>query len=129
MDKIIYVLLLDNNKYYVGSTNNIVKRFNDHMSDSYSAAFVSLFKPIGIIKLELCTSIHHEDNLTKEFMMLHGIDNVRGGTYSQIELDHETILFLNREFNHSQNLCLNCGKSGHFIRFCNEKNSMGGSLV
>lgn len=121
MSKVIYVLMLESNKYYVGSTKDIVKRFKDHMSNKYSGAFVSRYKPIGIIKLENCTSIHHEDNLTKELMMEHGIENVRGGSYSQIELDNSTILFLTREFNHLKNLCLICGDDGHMAKNCKEK--------
>ena len=81
MSKInIYVLKLDNNKYYVGKSENVEKRFEQHINGNGSS-WTKLHKPISIEKVIENANIFDEDNITKEYMSLHGIDNVRGGSY------------------------------------------------
>lgn len=46
-----YILLCTNGSYYTGSTNNIDKRFKDHM-DGRGARYTKSHKPIKIIYKE-----------------------------------------------------------------------------
>lgn len=47
----IYVLLLDNNKYYVGKTSKDVNtRFKEHLEETTSSTWTSLYKPIKIVE-------------------------------------------------------------------------------
>lgn len=59
-----------------------------------------------------------EDHLTEQYMSDYGIENVRGGCYSQMDLPEETIRELERKFSHSRDECLGCGQLGHFIQDC-----------
>ena len=51
-------------------------------------------------------------------MAKYGIENVRGGNYSQIILDDYKIKALNDEFSTVTNVCFRCKRAGHFIKDC-----------
>lgn len=68
----IYCLRLEENKYYVGKTNHIEFRLENH-TDSVENIWPN------------CDDFD-EDKYTKIMMYKHGADNVRGGSYSQIRL-------------------------------------------
>jgi predicted GIY-YIG superfamily endonuclease len=46
----IYILKLEHNKYYIGKTNNVNKRLNDHMSNNGSQ-WTKKYKPITPLKI------------------------------------------------------------------------------
>lgn len=114
---IIYVLRLEEGKYYVGKTSNMERRFQDHLSGNGST-WTRKYRPIEIIKVVEDASMFEEDKLTKEYMAEYGIDNVRGGSYVTLELSTDQKEFLKREIWGAQDLCVRCGKAGHFIRQC-----------
>jgi predicted GIY-YIG superfamily endonuclease len=94
----IYVLKLENNKFYVGQSKNIDKRFSMHVKGKQSSDWTKLNRPIEIIyTLETnFTEIHEamtlENYTTIKFMKQYGWRNVRGGDYCT--LDVERLRFL-----------------------------------
>ncbi len=124
MELNIYVLECENNKYYVGKTTQTVEqRFSQHIQESNFCAFTNKYKPMKIIEVTKSSDPLDEDKVTKRYMMTHGIDNVRGGAYTKLELEDWQIKSLNHEFTSSSdslstNLCFHCGKSGHFANSC-----------
>ena len=113
----LYVLKLDDDKWYVGKTDDVNNRFRQHSSGKGSA-WTSIYKPLSIHETRANTSIHDETNLTKDFMKKYGIDNVRGGAYTQIELPEGTRELIQNEFKSSNDKCYKCGKGGHFASKC-----------
>ena len=61
---------------------------------------------------------YDEDKITKKYMSLYGIKNVRGGSYTKINLEEWQIKTLEHEIKGSNDLCFTCGKSEHFASDC-----------
>lgn len=113
----IYILKLEDSKYYIGKSENVERRFQDHMNGNGSV-WTRKYKPIEMERVIRSASSFDEDKFTKEYMSTYGIDNVRGGSYTTIELSDEQKEFLTREIWGAKDLCGRCGDAGHFIRYC-----------
>jgi predicted GIY-YIG superfamily endonuclease len=124
----IYVLKLKNNKYYVGKTNNVQKRFMEHMSGNGSA-WTKKYKPIEIIETIKNASKYDEDKYVKKYMDKYGMNNVRGGTYVNIELSDDMKQSISRELASANDLCTRCSRQGHFIKDCYAKTDINGCII
>lgn len=113
---IIYVLKLENDKYYVGKTQNIEKRMDDHFNGNGSV-WTKKYKPISIIEKFKEKSQFDEDNVTKTYMQRHGIENVRGGSYTTMTISDETKKILMKEFATANNKCFKCNNN-HLSKNC-----------
>jgi hypothetical protein len=115
----IYILLLQSNKYYVGKTTNPEFRIESHFN-SNGSVWTQKYNPIEVIEIiENCDSFD-EDKYVLKYMNSKGIDNVRGGSFSQIELSDEQIELINKMLRGANDECFNCGESGHFSKECIE---------
>jgi hypothetical protein len=115
----LYVLKLIQDKYYVGITwKNILERFSQH-NKGKGAEWTKLYKPICIIESIKTNNIFEEDKYTKMYMNKFGIENVRGGSYSKINLEEYQIKAIEQELKSVNHLCFKCGKFGHFACNCN----------
>ena len=81
----VYVLLLQNNKYYIGKTSNPNFRLAQHFNFNGSA-WTKKYKPIRLVKLIPNCDKYDEDKYTKKYMGKYGINNVRGGAYCSMVL-------------------------------------------
>jgi cellular nucleic acid-binding protein len=81
----VYILKLKNNKYYIGKSENVLHRIDDHKR-SKGCKWTSLHKYLSVEKIIPNCDSYDEDKYTKLYMSEYGIDNVRGGSYTQIEL-------------------------------------------
>ena len=113
----IYILKLQGGNYYVGKTENFSQRYQQHLNGTASV-WTKKHRPISVEKIIENASDFDEDRYTKEYMAKHGIDRVRGGSYSQIRLDNIQIESLNREIRGANNACQNCGRTDLFIQAC-----------
>lgn len=122
----IYCIKLENNKYYVGRTNNIERRMNEHLNNNGSE-WTKIHKPImeeGKIAIDFIIQTDDpfdEDKHVKKCMAAYGIDNVRGGSYSQINLTNNTKFFISKEISNSEDKCFVCKGSGHFAKNCRKQ--------
>jgi hypothetical protein len=116
----IYVLKCQQNKYYVGKTNNPNVRLESH-GTSEGSAWTKKYKPVKVLELIKNCDDYDEDKYTKIYMDRYGIDNVRGGSFVSMKLDDNDINHLTKMSNGTNNRCFKCGKSGHFARDCKIK--------
>ena len=124
----IYVLRLANGKYYVGKSDNVKNRYEQHIN-GHGSAWTKKYKPISIEKTIENVSSFEEDKVTKEYMSKYWIENVRGGSYVEIELNNFHIETLKMEIWGAKNLCTRCGRSGHFIKNCYAKTDISGNII
>jgi cellular nucleic acid-binding protein len=122
----LYVLQLEEGKWYVGKTDDILKRFEQHKSGRGSM-WTKEYKPIKITETRIVTSVHDETNVTKDLMKKYGIQNVRGGAYCQVELPDETEELIRHEIRSTNDKCFKCGKLGHFANKCKGRTSFTGT--
>ena len=116
--ELIYVLKCEKNKWYVGkTTKSIRERYDEHINGNGSE-FTKINKPIEIYDGFISNCVFDEDNTTKKYMNMYGIENVRGGTYIQIELPKYHIKTLNDELCTSGDKCFGCGLTDHYINEC-----------
>ena len=104
----IYILKLLGGRYYVGKSENVMKRYGEHLTGSGSA-YTRKYTPIALHKTIENASPFDEDRYVKEYMDRYGIDKVRGGSYSTIDLDELQMAALNMEMRGTKDLCSGCG--------------------
>lgn len=104
----IYVLRLFGNRYYIGKSCNPQTRVQQHILCQgpkwTSKWLVRNVEAVIDQKTEL-----DEDIITKKYMLIHGIRNVRGGSYSNIRLTTLQLMTLQAEFDTAMNKCYMCG--------------------
>ncbi|MEO6513126.1 MAG: GIY-YIG nuclease family protein [Candidatus Saccharimonadales bacterium] len=85
----LYVLKLEQGKYYVGVTSKTPEiRMKQHQNGFGGAGWARKYKPIalfdskqlGVMSLE--EAEHYENKVVREYIKKYGIDNVRGGDLS-----------------------------------------------
>ena len=81
---VLYVLRLQNEKWYIGRSSNLERRFTQHM-DGTGAKWTVLHVPINIHESRPLVSDEDEDLFTLEYMKQYGIYNVRGGSFCAVE--------------------------------------------
>jgi len=120
---IIYILALKGGRYYIGKSDDVHKRFSDHLN-GHGSEWTKLYKPVKIEKVIENASPFEEDKITKEYMCKYGIDKVRGGSYVRPELSSSDIKYLLKEIWSAKNLCTRCGRSTHFVKDCYARNDI-----
>jgi hypothetical protein len=120
---IVYVLECSDGKYYVGRTNDFSKRLDMHLNGSGSF-WTRRYPMVRVIDINWNADKFDEDKYVIKYMDKYGIDNVRGGSYSQMILNEDLKKTINRYLVTANNLCYICNLDGHLIRECpqNPKN-------
>ena len=113
----IYVLKLENHKYYVGKSNNQTIRLESHFS-SNGSVWTQKYKPLEVIKIIPDCDNYDEDKYTLKMMNKYGILNVRGGSFCQINLSNDNIKTIKQMLIFSNDRCYICGQNGHFGKDC-----------
>ncbi len=114
---IIYILELENKKYYVGKTTNPNFRLEQHFAGSGSQ-WTKKYKPLSILEIIPNCDNFDEDKYTIKYMEKYGINNVRGGSFCEIKLNDNNITTLNQIINNITDKCYICGKNDHYANNC-----------
>jgi predicted GIY-YIG superfamily endonuclease len=124
----VYVLKLQGGNYYVGKSDDVISRFQEHMSGNGSA-WTRKHKPISIVESRDGVSVFEEDKVTKEYMAKYGIDKVRGGAYVMEELSEFHKEALNMAIWAAKDCCTQCGRKGHFVKDCHASTDVSGNSI
>ena len=120
MDYYIYILRLVQNKFYIGRTKNPYFRIDNHFNH-FGSQWTTKFPPIEVIEILKCRDSYMEDQYTIKYMNEYGIENVRGGTFSKINLSSFEIQLIIKMIRSQNDLCFKCGFKGHFSNECISK--------
>lgn len=87
----IYVILLKNNKWYIGETNSFNELLNSYANQKALPKYMQENKPMYLYQTynNLCIKLHKLDDIIQRFMIIFGIDNVRGGSYDDPNLSKQ----------------------------------------
>lgn len=114
----IYILELELGRYYIGRTDNLENRIWQHFHNE-GCYFTKMFHPVKILTVIHDASVFDEDRYVIEYMSKYGIQNVRGGSYSKLNLTNEQYIAINCMIRNALDKCLRCG-GDHFIAVCSK---------
>lgn len=114
---IVYILKLVNNKYYIGKTENLKIRLSTHLKGRGSK-WTKLYNPLTLVEKISNADKFDEDKYVLKYMEKYGINNVRGGSYSQINLSTIQKINIKAQIANATDSCFNCGETNHFIKKC-----------
>lgn len=113
----VYTLLLENNKYYIGFSNNFIQRIYQHFNN-IGASWTQLHPVKKILRVQYGTKLD-EVHITQKMMRKHGIENVRGGPWCAIELYEDPFSYRSQLYrDHVNDRCYKCARRGHFAKQC-----------
>ena len=80
----IYVLKLVDDRYYIGRSQNIVQRIEDHFSGNGSV-YTKKYKPLNVVEIVEEKTNDDERNKTIEYIEKYTWEKVRGYTWCRVE--------------------------------------------
>jgi predicted GIY-YIG superfamily endonuclease len=83
VEPLLYVLKLENEKYYIGITYNLNFRYAQHCQ-GHGARWTKLHRPVGIAEVRVNATLGLENLITDEYINKYGKENVRGGSWCQV---------------------------------------------
>jgi len=124
----IYILRLEGGRYYVGKSDNVMNRYQQHLNGGGSA-WTRKYKPVSLVKTIENVSPFEEDKQVKEYMAKYGIQNVRGGSYVELNLSEFHMEALKMEIWAAKDKCTQCGRPGHFVKNCYATTDVSGNKI
>ncbi len=116
----IYILQLEQGKYFVGGTHNPEFNLHKHF-DPTGSQWTLTYPPISLLYLITDCDEYDEDKYVRKYMDQYGIDNVRGGSFCEEVLPESSIAILGKMKNTCDNICSNCKQMGHYSEYCTTK--------
>lgn len=113
----VYILSLTNNKYYVGRTANVMKRYDEHVSGNGSV-WTKLYQPIALLNVLDETDQFSELNVTLLCMRDYQVENVRGSCFTQITLEDSEISIIQKMISGIHDECYICKSTTHYMNQC-----------
>jgi predicted GIY-YIG superfamily endonuclease len=122
----IYILELEGGKYYVGKTNNTFKRFNQHTNHG-GAKWTKKHPPVDLYDFHRGMKDADENRITIQMMREFGVKNVRGGSWTKVDMTDQEIGKLERKITQGKRRnprssqkkgCNRCGRTSHIAKSC-----------
>lgn len=116
----VYILRLVSNKYYVGRSDSIVKRILTHFK-TRGSYWTKKYNPVSVVSIMENCNKYDEDKYTIHMMDKYGINNVRGGTFVQVNLPIEQIQIIAKMISNANDWCFICFNPSHYTYRCKNK--------
>jgi hypothetical protein len=123
----IYILRLDGDKYYIGGSEFPDYSIENHFNKK-GVHWTMNHEPLNVIELIYNCDSKDIDMYVIKYMEEYGIDNVRGGSFSNVILSESQLNIINYELNNELNnkkcQCIISAFSFHHKQDCMLKDSM-----
>ena len=130
-----YIMELKDDCWYVGTTIDPTSRLDAHRSGK-EAEWTRQHPPmegcsynLKEVKGDEEQARLDEDSEVKRLMKEHGIEKVRGGSYSTTTLSRLDVKALSKELRHASGGCLRCGHKSHWATSCFAKKDVAGNAI
>lgn len=120
----IYILLLIENKIYVGETKTADFHRIDAHFNNQGSAWTKIYKPIKVLSIYKTNIPYLESSKFLEMVEKYGIENVRGNIYSRTKLNSLEYLYIEKMLRNKKGTCLSCNSKDHYITNCHGKMQM-----
>jgi hypothetical protein len=124
----IYILELEETKYYIGKSSKPLSRTGEHLISTIhndascsGSAWTAMYPPVKVLRVIISYDEFDEDLYTLRYMRDHGIDNVRGGSFCELNLSHDNVVTLEKMLAGAGDKCYYCGASDHYVAACPQK--------
>jgi hypothetical protein len=115
---VVYVLLCHDARFYVGKTSYLSARLEEHArGEGTGSQWTQKYRPQFVLEVRPGDGFQ-ELSTTLEYMQNHGIDRVRGGDYSMLQLTDDHRAQIEKHLRGAADKCYVCGVSGHFAADC-----------
>lgn len=81
----IYLLELEHNKFYAGASSDPVKAFEE-CREGLGPAWTQIHRPVRIREVMGVARADRLDQHVRSWMLQYGVENVRGGSWSDVRL-------------------------------------------
>tara|TARA_B100001750_G_C15275664_1_gene479833 strand:- start:44 stop:622 length:579 start_codon:yes stop_codon:yes gene_type:complete len=130
---VVYILRLEQGKWYVGWTNRNIERIWEHVEGD-GAKWTQRYPPVEGREVFYMQDGHKppdENRITLETMKKHGIRNVRGGDWCMVKMRKKTYRELEALIGKpkSGEKCGRCGRSGHARSKCYATTTVDGVAI
>ena len=113
----IYILKLEQDKYYVGKSNNPNIKTEQYFVKN-ELKWTQKYKPLSIIEIINNCDDSDEHKYTLKYMEIYGINNVRGGLFCNIKLTTSNIDTIIKMLNCTMDRCYICCANNHLTNNC-----------
>jgi hypothetical protein len=114
----VYILKCEHNCYYIGKTRGSYFIDIGNHFQGKGCEWTKLHKPVRLEILRHFCNEEDDDFYTRLYMTKYGLDKVRGGSYSQVELSEQQVYELNHYPIDQQITCFKCSLKGHKGYIC-----------
>jgi predicted GIY-YIG superfamily endonuclease len=121
----VYVIRVRDLPFYVGQTNNIVQRLEQHRSGNSSctkALYGDSCDKISLVELLACdseqASFKLEWDKVIDLMAEHGVHRVFGASFAKVARTAELSLCIQRQVDSIKGRCFFCRECGHKAKSC-----------
>lgn len=107
MESYNYVLLLEDDIYYIGYTKHLYNRLVTHFNQyKDSAKIIKLHKPVKIIEVIRNRNMHDENQLTNKYIKKYGRNHVYGSYKCSLNPNYDSyVLDKIIKYNNNNNKC------------------------